>query len=151
PDPHVNAMNGRNASQAIRNPPGIVRTQAHTTCLATPHRTADSRCVVPTPTIAPVIVWVVETGIPAWAVKNNVAAAAVSALMPPTGWSFVMRAPSVWTIRHPPNAVPRAIAASADSFTHHGTEASGATLWAAMSRARITPLVFWAAFVPCPR
>src|SRR5206468_12167876 len=103
---------------ASTNDPGIVTIHAQTTCLAIPHRTADSRCVVPTPTIAPVIVWVVDTGIPAWAVKNSVAAAAVSALIPPTGWSFVMRAPSVWTIRHPPNAVPRAIAASADSFTH---------------------------------
>ncbi len=32
--------------------------------VATPQRTADRRCVVPTPTIAPVIVCVVLTGIP---------------------------------------------------------------------------------------
>ena len=40
--------------------------------------------MVPTPTIAPVIVCVVETGMPAWAVKKRVAAAAVSALIPAT-------------------------------------------------------------------
>src|SRR5262245_44473649 len=43
---------------------GIVRTHAHTTRPATPHRTARGPRVEPTPTIAPVIVWVVLTGIP---------------------------------------------------------------------------------------
>ena len=38
---------------------GIVRSQAQTIRRATPHRTADSRRVAPTPMIAPVIVWVV--------------------------------------------------------------------------------------------
>ena len=38
---------------------GIVSTHAHTICRATPQRTADSRRVAPTPTIAPVIVCVV--------------------------------------------------------------------------------------------
>ena len=45
--------------------PGIVSTQAHITRPATPHRTRRERCVVPTPTIAPVIVCVVDTGTPA--------------------------------------------------------------------------------------
>jgi hypothetical protein len=44
--------------------PGIVSTHAHTTWPATPHRTAESRWADPTPTIAPVIVCVVETGMP---------------------------------------------------------------------------------------
>ena len=43
---------------------GIVRIQAQTLRPARPQRTADARTVEPTPTIAPVIVWVVETGIP---------------------------------------------------------------------------------------
>ncbi len=38
---------------------GIVSTQAHTICRATPQRTADSRFDEPTPTMAPVIVCVV--------------------------------------------------------------------------------------------
>jgi hypothetical protein len=42
----------------------MVRTQAQTIRRATPQRTADSRRVAPTPTIAPVMVWVVETGMP---------------------------------------------------------------------------------------
>ena len=43
---------------------GIVSTHAHTIRPAIPHRTADSRCVAPTPTIEPVIVCVVLTGMP---------------------------------------------------------------------------------------
>ena len=43
---------------------GMVRIQATTTLLATFHRTAATLRAAPTPTIAPVIVWVVETGMP---------------------------------------------------------------------------------------
>ena len=43
---------------------GIVKIQAHTMRPATPHFTADKRRVAPTPTIAPVMVCVVETGTP---------------------------------------------------------------------------------------
>ena len=74
---------------------GIVTTQAHTMRRATPHRTADSRCVDPTPTIAPVMVCVVLTGIPASAVEKRVMAPADSAQNPPTGFSLVMREPIV--------------------------------------------------------
>ena len=45
---------------------GIVRIQAHTMRPAMPHRTADRRLVAPTPTMEPVMVWVVETGMPKW-------------------------------------------------------------------------------------
>jgi hypothetical protein len=44
--------------------PGIVSTQAQTIWPATPQRTADSRLVDPTPTIAPVIVCVVLMPVP---------------------------------------------------------------------------------------
>jgi hypothetical protein len=37
--------------------------------------------------MAPVIVWVVDTGMPAAEVANRVAAAADSRRTPPTGWS----------------------------------------------------------------
>ena len=43
---------------------GIVNIQAQTIRPATPHLTADKRRVAPTPTIEPVIVCVVETGVP---------------------------------------------------------------------------------------
>ena len=82
--------------------PGIVSTQAHTILPATPHRTAEKRRVEPTPMIAPVMVWVVETGMPARVAPMSEVAPAVSALKPPTGFSFVIFDPIVWTMRQPP-------------------------------------------------
>jgi len=43
---------------------GIVRIHAQTICPATPQRTEEMRCAAPTPLMAPVIVCVVDTGIP---------------------------------------------------------------------------------------
>ena len=43
---------------------GKVRIQAATMFLATPHLTAERRQVAPTPIIAPLMQWVVLTGIP---------------------------------------------------------------------------------------
>jgi hypothetical protein len=64
---------------------GMVRTHAHTMRRATPQRTADSRWVEPTPTIAPVMVCVVLTGMPSSVERNSETAAAVSAQVPPCG------------------------------------------------------------------
>src|SRR5438093_12737074 len=64
---------------------GIVRIHAHTMRPATPHRTAERRCAAPTPEIAPVIVWVVLTGIPKCEAMNSVMAPLVSAQKPPNG------------------------------------------------------------------
>ncbi len=96
---------------------GIVRIQTHTIRLATNHRTADKRRVTPTPTIAPAMVCVVLTGIPRWAVRNSAEAAAVSALNPPKGDSFVIFIPIVRMILQPPKYVPNAIAACALELT----------------------------------
>ena len=74
---------------------GIVRIQAQTMRPATPHLTAESLRVAPTPTIAPVMVCVVETGIPVSVAPKSVAAPAVSAQKPPTGLSFVIFEPIV--------------------------------------------------------
>ena len=43
---------------------GIVNIQAQTMRPATPHLTADNLRVAPTPTIEPVMVCVVDTGVP---------------------------------------------------------------------------------------
>ena len=42
----------------------MVITQAVTTFCATPQRTAEARRATPAPMMQPVMVWVVETGIP---------------------------------------------------------------------------------------
>ena len=74
---------------------GIVRTQAQTIRRATPQRTALVRWIDHTLTIAPVMVCVVLTGMPAKAVPNSVMAPAVSAQKPPTGFSLVIFEPMV--------------------------------------------------------
>ena len=87
----------------------MVKIHAQIILPATPQRTAESLVVAPTPTIAPVIVWVVLTGIPAMDAPIIEQAAAASALNPPMGWSLVIFVPIVLTIRQPPNIVPKAI------------------------------------------
>jgi hypothetical protein len=47
---------------------------------------------------------------PKFEAMNTVAAPPVSAAIPPTGRSFVIRWPMVLTIRQPPNSVPKPIA-----------------------------------------
>ncbi len=90
---------------------GIVKTQAQTMVPATPQRTALARCVEPTPTMAPVMVCVVDTGMPSAVARKSVNAPPVSAQNPPTGLSLVIFWPMVLTMRQPPNMVPSAIAA----------------------------------------
>ena len=90
---------------------GMVKIHAQTMLPATPQRTAETRRVDPTPTIAPVIVCVVETGIPNALAMKSMIAPPTSAQKPWTGFSLVMRWPIVFTIRHPPIIVPSPIAA----------------------------------------
>jgi hypothetical protein len=85
----------KKVSPAAAAEAGIVMIQAHTMRRATPHRTADNRWIAPTPIIAPVIVCVVLTGIPARAVPKRVVAPALSAQNPPNGLSLVIFDPMV--------------------------------------------------------
>ena len=88
---------------------------------ATGHRTAERRCTVPTPVMAPVTTWVVDTGAPRIVEPTRAAPAAVSAANPLIGLRSVRRPPSVRTMRQPPDSVPSAIAEWAKSTTHNGT------------------------------
>ena len=94
------------AAPAMNAEQGMVRIQAQRMLPATPQRTADTFCAAPTPTMAPVMVCVVDTGIPRPVATNNMIAPPVSAQQPPTGFSFVIRCPMVFTMRQPPKAVP---------------------------------------------
>ena len=89
---------------------GMVMTQATTIPEAMFQRTADTRRAAPTPMIAPVMVWVVETGTPRLVAMNKVMAPPVSAQKPCMGVRRVMREPIVCTIRQPPNRVPSPMA-----------------------------------------
>ena len=137
-------------------------THAHTILLARPQRTAERRFVAPTPTIAPVIVCVVLTGMPKRDAESMTSAPAVSAQKPPTGRSFVMRVPIVCTMRHPPKSVPSEIIVYALSSTHTGIESSEVTyMWrsnpvspanvacVATRRPTMMPIVFCASLPPC--
>ena len=101
----------RQVTPAISAAAGMVITQATTMRCATFQRTAAARRAAPTPTIAPVIVCVVETGTPSPVARNSVIAPPVSAQKPWIGFRCVMRDPIVCTIRQPPSSVPSAIAA----------------------------------------
>ena len=94
--------------------------QATTMPLATFQRTAETRRAAPTPTMAPVMVCVVETGTPSQVAANSVIAPPVSAQKPWTGVSRVIRRPMVRTMRQPPIRVPSAIAAWQASTTQNG-------------------------------
>jgi hypothetical protein len=88
----------------------MVMNQAVTIRRAMPQRTADARRAAPTPMMAPVMVWVVETGMPRLVARNRVIAPPVSAQNPCCGLRRVILEPMVWTIRQPPNMVPSASA-----------------------------------------
>ncbi len=75
-------LNGRYTSAATAAEAGMGKTHAHTTRAATPQRTAERRRTAPTPTMAPVIVCVVLTGIPQWDIARIVTPPPVSAEKP---------------------------------------------------------------------
>ena len=96
--------------------PGIVRTQAQTMRRVTPQRTAERRRVAPTPTIAPVMVCVVLTGMPKWAVASSVSAPADSAAKPPKASYLASRAfyPLTMPLTVGPGSISVAIAVGAN-------------------------------------
>ena len=142
---------------------GIVRTRPRRSGPPLPLDGREARDE-PTPTSAPVIVWVVDTGIPSAEAPNTVIAPAVSAQNPPIGWSFVIRWPIVRTILHPPESAPSAIAACAVRMTHtgitwvvvrfmkwSGEPVEAKSPWLDTSRPTMIPIVFCASLVPCAR
>src|SRR6476620_10486430 len=100
--------------------------------------------------MAPVMVWVVETGTPSQVAMNRVAAPPVSAQNPCIGVSLVIRRPMVRTIRQPPIKVPRPIAAWHDSTTQNGTENSLPRYPCENSNTAMMPMVFCASLPPWP-
>src|SRR5882757_3831618 len=100
--------------------------------------------------MAPVMVWVVETGTPRKVAANSVAAPPVSAQNPCIGVSLVIRKPMVRTMRQPPIRVPSAIAAWHDSTTQNGTENSAPRWPCEYSSTAMMPMVFCASLPPWP-
>src|SRR5207245_2708126 len=96
-------------SHAMIADAGIVRSQAQTILLATPHLTADTPNVAPDPNTEPLTQWVVLTGIPNKEEPIITEAADVSTENPCTGSIFVSLNPTVLSSLHPPKRVPRVI------------------------------------------
>ena len=89
----------------------MVMTHATATFWATPQRTDDARRAAPAPITQPVIVWVVETGIPSQEAPKRMTDPPAEALKPWCWESLVIRVPIVSMIRQPPDRVPRPMAA----------------------------------------
>src|ERR1700736_659418 len=100
--------------------------------------------------MAPVMVWVVDTGTPSHVAMNSVAAPPVSAQKPCIGVSLVIRKPMVRTIRQPPIKVPHAIAAWHASTTQNGTENSVPSMPCEYKSTAMMPMVFCASLPPWP-
>src|SRR5262245_56283672 len=100
---------------------GMVRIQAVTISFATPQRTADTFFAAPTPMIEPVIVCVVDTGMPSSVAANNMIEPPVSAQQTCPGFRRVILLRMVPTRRQPPVKVPSAIAAWHAITTENGT------------------------------
>ena len=71
--------------------------------------------------IEPVMVCVVDTGMPRWVAAKRVIAPALSAQKPCIGVRRVIFEPMVRTIRQPPKSVPRPMAAWQANTTDSGT------------------------------
>ena len=89
---------------------GTVNIHAVSRLLATPQRTAEARRAVPAPMTAPVIVCVVDTGMPIAEALNSMIEPPNDALKPWCCESRVIFVPIVSIIFQPPHAVPRPIA-----------------------------------------
>ena len=134
------------------NAPGIVRTQAHITRPATPQRTADRRWVVPTPTIAPEIVWVVDTGTPPKVASPSEIAAA--RLGGHASDRLELRDLRAHRVHDPPAAEQRAEPDRRVRGQHDPQRARPTLATASRSRStrvRMTPIVFCASLPPWPR
>src|SRR5437763_3180822 len=100
--------------------------------------------------MAPVMVWVVETGTPRKVAMNRVAPPPVSAQNPCIGVSLVIRNPMVRTILQPPITVPSAIAAWHASTTQNGTEKCSPRWPCEYNSTAMMPMVFCASLPPWP-
>ena len=141
----------KNTAAEINAAIGMVKIQAPMIFRAIPHLTAESLSVAPTPMIDADITCVVLTGIPMEAITASTIPLEVSAQKPWYGRSRVTLCAIVFTILQPPENVPRPIAAAHDKITQKGIGRVVTPIGlddSAISRIAMTPMVFWASFVP---
>src|SRR5882757_2479520 len=137
------------ASAPITAEAGRVSSQASAIRRATPHRTVAPRRPRLAPKIEPVATWVVDSGKPRWLEVRITAVVLDSATKPCGLWMSLIRRPRVRMIRHPPSAVPDAMATAQLAITHSGGSALAGSRPTVTSVRVITPMVFCASLVPC--
>ena len=98
----------------------MVINHATTIFLATPQRTAEILWEAPTPIMLDETTWVVETGPPTRAAPRMTAAEEVWAQKACADLKRYILEPMVLIIRHPPLAVPKAMAAAQLAITQKG-------------------------------
>ena len=104
----------------IRPQPGKVKIQVNTMSLTTPKLMADKRLTAPTPIIAVVLVWVVDTGMPNRLEYKRQKEAARSAEKPWYFSSLTISMPTDLIIFSPPTLVPSAMTMLHSSISHTG-------------------------------
>ncbi len=135
---------------------GMVTIHAKTMRMAMPHLMPDSLRVAPTPMMAPVMVWVVETGMPEVGQEQRGGPGRLGA-EPADGLKLgdlhphrLDDAPAAAT------SCPTAMARWQDRMIQSVLESvseswvSGCMCRAATSSATMMPMVFWASLPPCP-
>ncbi len=128
----------------------MVIIHAYTIRFPTPHRTAESLLLAPTPIMEPAIAWVVLTGIPNNAIEVKVAPpCVVFAQNPWYGFRSVKRKAIVFIILHPPKNVPRDVARIVTGIGIAKDLQCNSP--PAINNAVITPIVFWPSFDPSLR
>ena len=137
----------------MRADAGIVTTHAITDCPATPQRTALRACAAPTPTMAPVIVWVVETGMP-MAVRQNErdGAAGLRAEAADRPQLGDLQAHGLHDAPAAEHGAQRDGGVAGVRITQIGGIADSAAVDAGRDQQQpMMPMVFWASLLPWPR
>ena len=139
-------------TQAMSAAAGIVRIHAQTIRPAMPQRTAERRVVAPTPTMAPVIVWVVLTGMPGHRGADEherpggLRAEAADRAQPGDPHAHRLDDPPAAGQRPQPD---RRVRRQDDP---QGDGRTPVPRWPVAKRSpAMIPIVFWASLVPCPR
>jgi len=128
---------------------GMVQTQATTIFFTTPHLTAETFTMLPTPIIAVEMMWVVLTGNPKWEAVRIMLADAISTENPWIGFIFITFELIVLMILHPPVIVPKARVAAQAHITQRGISKTWPLMTPAVINDKVMiPIVFCASFEP---
>src|SRR5699024_496057 len=146
-----NIINILAITKLINPQPGNVKIQVSIISFTTPKLMAESRLTAPTPMIALVLVWVVDTGIPVTLASSRQKAPARSAENPWNFSSFTISIPTDLMIFSPPTLVPTPMTTEQSTISHTGITMPS-TLFCPLQKAtprNKTPMNFCPSWAPC--